>query len=288
VIGGNLVSVSVLVGACLLLSSSVVALFMLIVVDEHGPLRSALTRYSARIDRDLLFLRRPPTGTRVIVLQALALIGVAALAIFTIPTFWVLLPLVVAAPVVWLKTERSERVHRIEQQLDGWLLVLANALKAVPAIGDALSSSQALMHAPISEELDVALKEYRLGTPLDRALQSMADRVGSRVVRTAVTTLQVARRTGGNLPLTLESSASSLREMARLEGVVRTKTADGRNQAFVIGALPGVLIILLYFVHRELLMPLIETTAGNILLGLAIALWMGAVVLALRILKVDL
>lgn len=283
-IAGNLV----LISACLLLSSSTVALFMLIVVDERGPLRSAFSRYSSRIDGDLSFLRRPPTGPRVIALQALALLAVAALAVFTIPTFWVLLPLVIAAPVVWLKSERAERVHRIEQQLDGWLLVLANALKAVPAIGDALSSSQALMHAPISEELDVALKEYRLGTPLDRALQSMADRVGSRVVRTAVTTLQVARRTGGNLPLTLESSASSLREMARLEGVVRTKTADGRNQAFVIGALPGVLIILLYFVHRELLMPLIETTVGNVLLGIAIALWMGAVMLALRILKVDL
>ena len=278
----------VLIAACGLASFGLVALFVFVVIDEHGPLRSALTRYAARIDGDLLFLRRPPTSLRVIVLQTLAIIGVAALALLTIPTFWVLLPVVIVAPVIWLKSERSERVHRIEQQLDGWLLVLSNALKAVPAIGDALASSQALMHAPISEELDMALKEYRLGTPLDRALQSMADRVGSRVVRTAVTTLQVARRTGGNLSQTLESSASSLREMARLEGVVRTKTADGRNQAFVIGALPGVMIVLLYFVHRELLMPLVLTTLGNILLGIAIALWMGAVLLSLRILKVDL
>jgi tight adherence protein B len=284
VIANNLV----LIAACGLVSCGLVALFLLVVIDERGPLRSALTGYAGRIDRELLFLRRPPRSLKWIVLQSLAVIAVAALALLTIPTFWVLMPLVILAPFYWLKSERAQRVHRIEQQLDGWLLVLSNALKAVPAIGDALSSSQALMHAPISEELDLALKEYRLGTPLDRALQSMADRVGSRVVRTAVTTLQVARRTGGNLSQTLESSASSLREMARLEGVVRTKTADGRNQAFVIGALPGVLIVLLYFVHRELLMPLILTTIGNILLGIAIALWMGAVMLALRILKVDL
>jgi len=284
VIANNLV----LIASCLLTAFGVVALFMLVVIAEHGPLRSALTGYAARIDRDLAFLRRPPAGFRIVVMQVLAVLAVAALALLTINTFWVLLPVALVAPIMWLKSERSQRVHRIEQQLDGWLLVLANALKAVPAIGDALASSQALMHAPLSEELDMALKEYRLGTPLDRALQSMADRVGSRVVRTAVTTLQVARRTGGNLPLTLESSAASLREMARLEAVVRTKTADGRNQAFVIGALPGVLMILLYFVHPDLLVPLFTTTIGNILLGVAIALWMSAIMVALRILKVDL
>jgi tight adherence protein B len=107
------------------------------------------------------------------------------------------------------------------------------------------------------------------------------------VITTALTMLQVARRTGGDLPSTLETSAASLRELARLEGVVRTKTADGRNQAMVVGALPMVIIVLLYFVHPDLLMPLFQTLKGNILLGFAIALWVGAIALALKILKVD-
>ncbi len=277
-----------LASAVVMLSVGVTMLIVLIAVVPSGPLRVALIGYARRINADLLFLRKPANAARVIGFQVFGALAVAGLSVMTIGTFWVLLPLVIAAPIMHLHSARTERVQRIEQQLDGWLLVLANALKAVPALGDALSSSQALMHAPISEELDIALKEYRLGTPLDRALQSMADRVGSRVVRTAVTTLQVARRTGGNLPLTLESSASSLREMARLEGVVRTKTADGRNQALVIGTLPAVLIILLYFVHPDLLMPLVTTTTGNILLGIAVALWIAAVLLAMRILKVDL
>jgi tight adherence protein B len=284
VIANNLV----LIASCLLTSFGAVALFMMIVIDERGPLRSALNGYTTRIDQDMAFLRRPPAGYRIVVMQVLSVLAIAALALLTISTFWVLLPVAFIAPVWWLKSERSQRVHRIEQQLDGWLLVLANALKAVPAIGDALASSQALMHAPLSEELDMALKEYKLGTPLDRALHSMAERVGSRVVRTAVTTLQVARRTGGNLPLTLESSAASLREMARLEGVVRTKTADGRNQAFVIGSLPGILMVVLWFVHPDLLIPLFTTNMGNFLLGIAIALWMSAIMVAMRILKVDL
>jgi hypothetical protein len=40
-------------------------------------------------------------------------------------------------------------------------------------------------------------------------------------------------------------------------------------------------------VHPDLLMPLFQTFKGNILLGFAIALWVGAIALALKILKVD-
>ena len=44
------------------------------------------------------------------------------------------------------------------------------------------------------------------------------------------------RQVGGNLPKVLETTAHTLREMKRLEGVIRTKTADGRMQLWVIGA----------------------------------------------------
>jgi tight adherence protein B len=68
---------------------------------------------------------------------------------------------------------------------------------------------------------------------------------------------------------------------------VRTKTADGRNQAMVVGALPAVVIALLYFLHPNLLLPLFQSFKGNLLLALAFALWAGAIASALKILKVD-
>jgi tight adherence protein B len=276
-----------LVVAVVLLTIGVSGVAVGLVGTGGSALRVAFSSYGDTLERELVFLRSPVPASRVMLFQALGLAVVIGLGFWLAKVLWLFAPLVLIGPLFQLRTLRERRILRIEQQLDGFLLVLANALKAVPAIGDALSSSQALMHAPISEELDVALKEYGLGTPLDRALQNMGSRIGSRVVRTAITTLQVARKTGGNLPLTLESSAASLREMARLEGVVRTKTADGRNQAFVIGSLPGILIVLLYFVHPDLIEPLVRTNTGNILLGISIVLWAGAVLLALRILKVD-
>ena len=263
------------------------ALFIYLFVVPTGPLRTLVTRYTGDLDRQLRFLRSPISGVQVLMWQMFGLLLCLLLTNFVAPIFGMLIFGVAAGPFLQIRHLREQRVVRMEQQLDGWLLMLANALRAVPSIGDALASSQALLHAPISQELDVVLKEYKLGTPLDIALRNMAERVKSRVISTAVTMLQVARRTGGDLPTTLETSAASLRELARLEGVVRTKTADGRNQAMVVGALPLVVIAALYFVQPDLLMPLFQSLKGNIILGIAIALWAGAIASAIKILKVD-
>lgn len=263
------------------------ALFVYLFVVPTGPLRTLIQRYTNHLDRQLRFLRSPVTGAQILAWQLVGAVLVGLAANFIAPVMSMLEVAVVLGPFMQINRLRERRVIRLEQQLDGWLLMLANALKAVPSIGDALASSQALLHVPISQELDVVLKEYKLGTPLDVALRNMAERVKSRVITTAITMLQVARRTGGDLPATLETSAASLRELARLEGVVRTKTADGRNQALVVGALPLVVIVALYFVQNDLLMPLFRSLKGNIILGLAIALWVGAIAASMKILKVD-
>jgi tight adherence protein B len=271
----------------LLSAAGLAAVFYVLVLSERGPVRANLARYAAYLDRHLQFLRSPYRGAQIIVWQAVAVGVVLAAAVGLAPVLVILAPLVALFPAFQLKQQRDRRTTRIEEQLDSWMMVLSNALRAVPSIGDALASSQALTYAPIAEELDVVLKEYQLGTPLDQAIQNMGDRVNSRVVSTALTTLQVARRTGGDLPATLETSAASLREMARLEGVVRTKTADGRNQAWVIGAMPLALIVMLHMADPKMLTPLIERPLGNVLALAAFLLWAGAIALSMRILQVD-
>jgi hypothetical protein len=78
------------------------------------------------------------------------------------------------------------------------------------------------------QEVDLALKEMKVGSTLDQALLHMAARVGSRQLDSALSSILIGRQVGGNLPRVLETTAGTLREMRRLEGVVRTKTAGAR------------------------------------------------------------
>jgi tight adherence protein B len=182
---------------------------------------------------------------------------------------------------------RQKRIEQIEQQLDGFVLTLANALKATPSIGDAFASVQVLVQPPLRQEVELAVKEMRLGSTLDQALLHMASRVGSRQLDSALSAVLIGRQVGGNVPRILETTASTLREMNRLEGVVRTKTAEGKAQMWVLGAFPFLIIVALDAVSEGYFQPLGESVTGYAVAVGAALCWVGSLVTASKVLAVD-
>jgi tight adherence protein B len=248
--------------------------------------RALAQRASARA-RQLRFLRVECSEAR---LRA-AELGVWAVALGGAVTgTWLVallafVPSLVAQPVLDLACSR--RTQRMEGQLDHWLSSLAASLRVTPALGQALAYSAGLVTAPLRDELNTLIDELALGLGVDEGLARMADRIGSRSVRSAVGTLRVGRNTGGQLPELLERSAAVLREMARLEGVFRTKTAEGRAQASVVSVMPFALLAMLHWLDPKLIAPLFATQRGHLVLGAAGALWVGQLLAARRILHVD-
>ena len=274
-------------GALLLVVGSVVTV-TLMVIDPKSALRSNYARYTTAVEKECRFLLIRKTGHEIARYQMLAVAVVAVLGfLLEDPILLLLIPPIALAPFVILRQRTQERVLRIEGQLDSWLMMLANALKASPSLGDAISNSGKLMRPPMSEELDLALKEMTLGTPLDQAILNMSQRIGSISVSSALATILVGRTTGGDLPKIMEESANTLREMARLEGVVRSKTAEGKTQAYVLGAIPFVLIGAIHMVDEHWLEPLGSTSLGFLVIGVSATLWLAAIFLARRILSVD-
>ncbi|MEM6954303.1 MAG: type II secretion system F family protein [Myxococcota bacterium] len=260
----------------------------ILAADEDGPLRRNWDRYVNALDAEVRFLFLKYKAEHIARAQVG---GVVAMLIFAQLT-GNFLPLVLAAaiatiPYIRLRALRVARVQKLEQQLDGWLLLLANSLKATPAIGEAIKSTVALVSEPISQELDLLVKENQLGTPLDQAILNASERINSPIVSSSLAMLVVARQTGGDLPTILETSAGSLREMARLEGVVRTKTAEGRGQVWVLGAMPWMMALALNGLDETWWPTLSGNFIGNVVLGVAIVAWTFAILWGRQILAVD-
>src|SRR5439155_4247429 len=103
---------------------------------------------------------------------------------------------------------------------------------------DALATLARNFEPPIRQEADFMVKAIQLGTPPDRALREWAGRMKSRAVDAIVTALTVGRLTGGDLPKVLNQTALVLRETMRIDGVLKTKTSEGKTQALVIALVP--------------------------------------------------
>lgn len=274
-------------GAFLAVTGIIAAIFFM-VTDEKSWVRLRWAEYEEFIEKEVRFQLWKTTGAQIARAQLIAMLVLPAFAFVISDPIWVLLEIPLAVgPYFYLQNQHDERLRKLEELLDSWLLMLANALKASPSLGEAISNSAKLIRPPFSEEIDLVLKEMKLGTPLDQAVLNMSRRINSRVISSSLATILVGRQTGGDLPNILETSAQTLREMARLEGVVRTKTAEGKMQVVVLAVIPFALLGMIHYMDPTWLRPLVETNLGYIIIVVATTLWFVALVLARRILSVD-
>ncbi len=190
-------------------------------------------------------------------------------------------------PKMYLKRAWKHRIRDLDGQVEEAMIYMSNSFKANPALPDAIQDVVNSMGPPITQELSVLLKEYKLGTPLDTALINMQQRVPSRNLQLAVSALIIGRTVGGNIPKILEDIANTIRESFRLERVIDTQTAQGKMQAWVIGMMPIVVIIMFYLMDPELITPLFETIPGYGILAIAALLNVVGVVFILKIIRIQ-
>lgn len=258
-------------------------------LDHDGPVRRNVQRYVGYLEskRRALFLQ---VSAAQIALGQLIVLLLVGLGLLCVPFDYWYLPLLVVllAPSLQLERLRRQRVLELEKQLDAFLLALANALKSIPGVTPAFQSVAETSPLPIRQELELCNREMRVGSSLDEALLHMAERVGSSRLDSALMAIVLGRQIGGNLPRVLESTASSVREISRLEGVLRTKTSEAKMQMYVIGAAPFFLLLTLSVISPGYFEPLTQSALGYMVGIGACASWLFALYLARKVLSVSL
>jgi tight adherence protein B len=165
-------------------------------------------------------------------------------------------------PVMWLERERTKRKKALNLQLDATLQSMANTILVTQNLEDAFATIAQHFDPPISQEADILVKQVRLGTPMDEALRDLSNRCQSRNVDAIVTALTVGRQTGGELPKVLETTAGVLRETIRVEGVMESKTSEGKAQVVVMGMLPFIFGGALQVIDPEWMSPMFHDPIG--------------------------
>ncbi len=260
--------------------------FML--TDSTFILARTWARYIAYLDRQLRFLFLPGSGKQIVTGQigaGVAIIGLHLL--LEIPYWYLFLALTIFAPSLYLWNLRRKRIEALELQIDGFILALANGLKTVPSAGAALQAIAPVLRDPTRQEVDRVIKEMRVGSTLEQGLMNMSARLGSRPLDAALSAVLIGIQVGGNLSAVLETTASTIREMNRLEGSVKTKTSEGRAQLWVLALFPFVLCFMFNWAQPGYFQPLQDSMVGYIVTTIAALFWMASLVVAHRILAVD-
>lgn len=276
----ELMSYTVMASTCAMLA---VTLATLVIVDF---ISYASARYKERylkeasVELDDVLLQMPAEKILDLSLALSAIVGFIVVLILCISySHWSwtkifiigILTTIVTFPLprLILRFLKKRRLILFNIQLEDALISMSSALKAGFSINQALEVIAEENIRPISIEFRLLLQEIRLGVPLEKALMNMVDRIQSDDLDLVATAIITARQTGGELTLILERLAAVIRERLRIEGRLRALTAQGKLQAYVIAAMPALLMFAVNYVAPDMMSQFFESSAGIPLLVLA-------------------
>jgi tight adherence protein B len=125
---------------------------------------------------------------------------------------------------------------------------------------------------PAKSEFAEVFRKQNYGLPLRDALMELLDRVPSQDLRVFVTGILVQKDTGGNLAEILDRIIHVIRERLRIQGEIRTHTAQGRLTGWILCALPIVMLVLINVINPGYSKVLLDDPLGRKLLYVGVGL----------------
>jgi tight adherence protein B len=189
-----------------------------------------------------------------------------------------------AAPSLVVMRKRSERLHGIERQLPEAADLVSRSLKAGHALTATLQMLADELPEPISSEFRQVSDEVSFGSPLNDALQRLAERVPLTDLRYMVVAILIQREAGGNLSEVMTNVSLLIRQRLKLMGDVKTMSAEGRLSAVILCMLPIAIAAVFAVISPDYLVSFWNDPAGPKMLGVALAmmifgvLWMRMIV----------
>ncbi len=206
-------------------------------------------------------------------------LGLAAVSAFAVHLFLDNLPLMALAAVVGgsiryflLRFKKGRRLSKFGAALPDAIELMARALTAGHSMASCIEVVAEQSPQPLAGEFDLCFQQQKFGIPFRDALLLMASRVPLKDLHFLVTAILVQKETGGDLTDILDRTTKVIRERTRIEGEVKTYTAQGRLTGWILGLMPVVMLGLINFMTPGYSHVLFYDPLGHKLLYAAAAL----------------
>jgi len=171
-------------------------------------------------------------------------------------------------PYMRVRRAAGIRAKKLVEQLPDALDLIARSLQAGMGLNDTFRMVAEEMEFPIAAEFGRVFEEIRFGREFRHALKMLIVRNPTLFdMRLFVSSTLLARETGGNLIDILKSIAKTIRGRFSFQHKVLAMTSEARSSAYVLGALPISVMLLISAMQPAYIEPLFTTSLGNLFLS---------------------
>ena len=181
----------------------------------------------------------------------------------------------------------QRRINKFGEQLIDALTFMSNGLRSGLSLVQSMDMVKEELYNPMSQEFALVLSQQRLGVPLEDALLSLEERIDTEDVQIMVTSINILRQSGGNLTETFDTIAYTIRERMKVEGKIRSMTAQGVSQGVIIVLMPFVLAAILYLMDPELISRLWTTWVGLVMVTMMLLLQTLGALMIRKIVRIE-
>jgi tight adherence protein B len=192
-----------------------------------------------------------------------------------------------AAPRLMLAVQQKQRQKSLAAQLPDALDLIANSLRAGLSLVQALEVVANDAPKPICGEFSEMLREVRLGSAPEEALEKLNLHWKNQDLELFVIAAGASRRTGGNLAEVASQIVETVRERVRLKGRIASLTAQGIMSGWVVGILPVGLLAVMSFLDPELIGGFIRHPLGMLMLGAGAVMELAGALVIKKIVAID-
>ena len=143
-----------------------------------------------------------------------------------------------AANFGWVRWKIGRRLNKFNEGLPDSIELMSRALRAGHSMASAIEVVAQQSPDPIGVEFAKCAQQQRFGIPFRDVLLALNEQVASQDLHFLVTAILVQKETGGDLTEILDRTTEVIRERVRIQGEVRTHTAQGRLTGWILSALP--------------------------------------------------
>ncbi|MGH2491351.1 MAG: type II secretion system F family protein [Candidatus Limnocylindria bacterium] len=160
------------------------------------------------------------------------------------------------APLWWLAWQRRRVERKFTHQLLDMLAILGSSVRAGHSLLQALEHVIGEAPEPTRSAIALVVREIGLGASQEDALERLADRLPSDDLELIVSAVNVHHQIGGSLAKVIDAIAETIRERGRIEGDIKSLTAQQRYSAYILTLLPIAAAAGLYLISPDYLAPL--------------------------------
>jgi tight adherence protein B len=188
---------------------------------------------------------------------------------------------VLAAPIWLVSFLRKRRFKKFLGEFPNAVDVIVRGIKAGLPLNDCMKIIANEAGEPVRGEFKIVNEEQTLGLSLPDAIARLPDRIPVPETGFFSIVIAIQSKAGGNLSEALGNLSRVLRERKKMKDKIKAMSAEAKASALIIGALPLVVMVLVYISSPGYIMLLFQTTTGNVILACA-SIWAGIGVLVMR------